>query len=453
MSKKPPEPQKRFRIPKAKVDTGQSGRTGLRRHGGIISEDFQSELSGRTGAENMREMADSNPIVGACMNAVDFFFMQTNFPVTPAVKDDPVAEDAAEFLRGALDDMEHSWQRVLSEYLTAAKFGYSISEKVLKVRGGESRDPTRRSRYTDGRIGLRKFALRNQCTITRWIFPEDVTRARMDWDVTGVDADRPVGFEQTTLHGTFRVPLARCGHFRMREDLDNPEGRSLLRNCWMPHQMLMVLYEVEAASHNRLGLGVPIMEVPLEVLENPTSSIASTLSDELSAFQFNERSSMLTPTQEQNGVKTGYGQLRFERPQGALADINTTIVRWETRIAMNMLANWVMLGADGAGTSRAAHTDKTSMFGRGLTFLADVFTSTFNRDVVAPLMRVNGFPEASWAKLTHGAVVQPTLEEVATFFGDGVKAGILTVGPQLETAYRQAGDIAPEDQSGEDSPG
>lgn len=450
MSKhKPPEQQRRLRIPperrvhRAKTDTSIQGRSGLNRGlMGIINEDFQRELQGQEGAENYREIADTNPVAGPMLYAVESFFTATEFPITPSVADDPVAEDAAQLMREILDDMEHPWQRVLSEFMSCPVYGHSEHQKVLKMRAGESKDPTRNSRFNDGRVGIRKLMLHNQTSISRWIF-----------DKNSDDPDKPRGFEQFTQDGTFKVDLSRCVHFRMRENLDNPEGRSLLRNVWMPHRFLMGLYEIEAASHNRLGLGVATMEVPLSILNNPEGSVAQTLSDELASFQFNERSSMLTPAQKENGVETGFGPLKFERPQGAAGDIHQTIMRWETRVAMALMANWLMVGSDGSGGSRAMHTDKTSMFARSLTWMADMFCSTLNAQLVNPLMRLNGIPQAAWPKMTHGPVVAPSVDMFMDAVSTGVSSGVLTVSPTVETAVRRALDLPLEDLLDDGSPG
>ena len=126
------------------------------------------------------------------------------------------------------------------------------------------------------------------------------------------------------------VPLNRCVHFRMKADLGNPEGRSLLRNCHKPYTFLSGLQEIEAISHERLGCGFPVLPVPPSILDpdSADSSVATALLDALSQVRFGERSALLVPAEDgMNGTKTGYGKLEFMRPAGAASDMNATILR------------------------------------------------------------------------------------------------------------------------------
>lgn len=435
---------RRMRLQKARVDTSQVGTSGLRQFQGYLREEFLKDLQGQAGAQRYREMRDNDPVLGAMFNALEFFFIQTAFPISPAGPDSE-SQACAQFVRECFDDMDHTFQDLLSEVMTAPVFGHSEHEIVLKQRMGDNKDVTKRSRFSDGKIGWRRIALRKQESIYRWKFND-------------ADPDTAVAFVQQTQTAPYfrEVPLNRCVHFRMKADLGNPEGRSLLRNCHKPYTFLSGLQEIEAISHERLGCGFPVLPVPPSILDpdSADSSVATALLDALSQVRFGERSALLVPAEDgMNGTKTGYGKLEFMRPAGAASDMNATIFRWESRMAMTLLMDWLTVGNDQSGGSRAMHVDKTSMFSKSMSWLADRFCTTFTAQAVHPLCRINGFAQRAWPKLTHGPIVPISATDFAAYVNTMVGAGVLVPGPNIEAAALAYVDIQPEDHAGEMAPG
>jgi len=435
---------KTLTVPRLKrgVDLSIRGVSGLRRFAGFLREEFLKDLQGQEGARRKREMRDNDAIIGAMFQGISSFFLQTEFPLTPALAGDAESEACAQFGRECLDDMEHPFQTLLTEFLTCMEQGHSEHAIQFKMRGGDNKDRSRRSRYSDGKIGWRKIALRSQASIFKWNFDED-------------DTDRAVSFVQQVEQAPYfrEVELSRCVQFLINPTLGNPEGRSLLRNSHKAYTFLCGLQEIEAIMHQRIGLGVPVLPVPASLLapSSPDAAYADTLLDALSQFSFGERAAMLVPSTEENGIKTGYGELKFMRPDGALADIDKTIQRWEGRMAMTLLMDFLMVGANGDG-SRALHTDKTEMFRKSLYWLADLFCNTFTTQALYPLFRINGFRQDKWAKLGHGAVVPVSFGEFCDGVNKLVGAAVLTPGDDLETSALKHLDLKPRDQK-EDAPG
>ena len=76
-----------MRMNKARADLTQVGTSGLRQFNGYLREEFLKDLQGQSGARRLREMRDNDPVIGAMINGLEFFFMQTAFPITPPGQD------------------------------------------------------------------------------------------------------------------------------------------------------------------------------------------------------------------------------------------------------------------------------------------------------------------------------------------------------------------------------
>lgn len=193
--------------------TLEIGRTGLRRAGGYIDEEFLPALRGPKAMQIYREMSDNDPIVGALLFAVTQLLREINWHTEPASSKAKHRADS-EFVDSCREDMSHTWADLMVEIASMLPFGFSWHEVVYKRRIGPwERDPKRRSQFTDGRIGWRKMPIRSQESLLRWVFEEDSVKAI----VTMPAPD----YQMRT------IPLAKSLLFRTSLAKGNPEGRAL----------------------------------------------------------------------------------------------------------------------------------------------------------------------------------------------------------------------------------
>jgi len=157
----------------ATSDFKELGSTGLRRSGGTVYEEFLTSLRGIRGARVYREMADNDPTIGSMLFAIEKVITRLEWRIDPYSDDSQDGEtqqtdkEVAEFVSSCLNDMSDSWDATLSQILSMLVFGYSYHEIVYKKRGGDSTDPTKRSKFNDGKIGWRKMPIRSQETLYR----------------------------------------------------------------------------------------------------------------------------------------------------------------------------------------------------------------------------------------------------------------------------------------------
>jgi len=135
-------------------------------NGQIRSDEFLPELRGKRAIRKYREMRDNDSTIGAVMYATEQVLRDVQLKVQP--KDDSEqAKREAEFLESVLEDMDHTLDDHVSEALSFLSYGFAWFEVVYKRREGPTaRSPKKRSKYTDGRMGIRKISSRAPWTVS-----------------------------------------------------------------------------------------------------------------------------------------------------------------------------------------------------------------------------------------------------------------------------------------------
>lgn len=406
------------------------GATGLKQYSGYVREEWLPDLLGRKGLLKLREMRDNDPIIGAIFFAFEMMLRGVAFHVKP--EDEKNAEDAkaADFVEACIGDMEDSWAGLLAEILSFLQFGWDVHEIVYKMRKGESSDPKFNSKYDDGLVGWRKFAIRGQETLLHWIFDPNGNSTHL---VQLLPTGGPL----------LQVPLVKCLHFRTTPYKNNPEGRSLIRNAYVPYQYKKVIQEIEAIGCSRDLTGLTVIRVPAKwTLANATAEDkrsyldAKTLARDIAR---NQQEGIVYPTIRNPDDKT---QLDFEvsllatggRRQFATPEI---IQRYDERIAMTVLADFITLGGQGGGGkgSYAMSKNKSGIFQVAAVALLDLVCAEFTRKAIPDLLKLNAMKGK--CSLTHGDISRRDIQELGQYISDLAGAGVLIPDEPLEEHLRE----------------
>ena len=224
------------------------GRIGQRRYGGTIYEEFLHELRGTRGIEVYREMSENDDVVGAILFAIEMLVRQCDWNVEPG-GDTAKDKEAAEFVESCMHDMQDTWTDTISEILSFLTYGWSFHEIVYKRRMGNTKNPTTKSKYTDGLIGWKKLPIRAQETLYRWEYDNED-------NLLGMTQMPPPDF------GTYTIPMSKALLFRTKSRKNNPEGRSILRNAYRSWYFKRRIQEIEGIGIERDLAGLPVMHGP-----------------------------------------------------------------------------------------------------------------------------------------------------------------------------------------------
>jgi len=409
-----------------RVSFAEIGRTGLRRWGGYVHEEFLPELAGTRCAKVYREMCDNDPVVGAVLFAIEKLLRQVSWRVEPASQARADLE-AAEYLESCLHDMSSSWEDTFSEVLSFLPFGWSLHEIVYKRRQGPSRDPSRNSRYNDGRIGWRKLPIRAQDTLVDWVFD----------DAGGIRAMRQ---QAPPDHQTRTIPIEKALLFRTRTEKGNPEGRSILRNAYRAWYFKRRIEEIEGIGIERDLAGLPTLSPPegLDVWNADDPEMVR-------LRQEAERIVQSVRRDEMEGVLIPHGWTFELLSTGGRRqiDVGAVVERYDRRIAMTVLGDFILLGHERVG-SFALASSKTNLFAVALGAWLDAIAAVFNRYAVPRLFALNpGLPQEDLPRLVHGDVESPNLAELGAFIKDMTGVGVIVPDKALEDYVRAAANLPP----------
>lgn len=392
------------------------GATGLRRTGGYLDEEYLPQLRGRKAVQIFREMETNDPIVGALLFAIDRLLRQVEWRVEPA-SDDDADKQASEFLEQCMEDMSHTWDDLISEILTMLPYGWALNEICYKRRVGPwESSPTKRSLYTDGKIGWRKMPLRSQETLQRWVFSEAGS-------IKGMVQMAPPYYKVVVL------PIEKCLLFRPNTVKNNPEGRSILRNAYRPWFMKKRLEEIEAIGAERDLAGMPVGRVPAEYLNAKPGSdqdkMVQAFRKMVRSVRRDEQEGIILPTAFDQDTKQPLFDFELLSSGGTRQfDTSSIIQRYEQRMLMTVLADFILVGHEGTG-SYALHTDKTGLFRTAINSIAQLIADVFNRNAIPRLFALNGWKPDKLPKIVPNDVDPPDLTQLGQFMTQMTQAGVV----------------------------
>ena len=416
----------------AKPDLNELGTTGLRRSGGFITEEFLNQLRGRRGLLVYREMADNDPVIGSILYAIEKVTLRLDWRIDP-YDDSDEAKEIAEFVDQCLEDMSDSFDQTLASILSMLVYGFSFHEIVYKVRGGDVDDPKRRSKYKDGKIGWRKFPIRAQETLNNWMMDSE-------GGIQGFRQIDPTG-------GGFReIPIEKGLLFRTTVNKNNPEGRSLLRNCFRPWYYKRRIEEIEAIGIERDLAGLPVAKVPPEYLSSGATSAQQAVLAEITSIvqniKRNEQEGVIFPKMYDENNNEMFSLELLSSGGSRQFDTDKVISRYDQRISMSVLSDFILLGHEQVG-SFALGSQKMDLWTMSVEAIAKSIAEVMNQYAIPRLLKLNGMNTELCPYLTYGEVSSVDLGELGDYVQKLVGAGALMPDEKLEAYLREQASLPP----------
>ena len=406
--------------------TDEIGRIGQKRYGGTFYEEFLRELRGKKGIETYREMAENDDTIGAILFAVEMLIRQASWNVEPG-GDTPKDKEAAEFVEQCMHDMQDTWTDTISEILSFLTYGWSFHEIVYKRRMGKTRDQKTRSKYNDGLIGWRKLPIRAQETLYQW-----------EYD----DEDNLIAMTQLPPpnYGLITIPMDKAMLFRTKSRKGNPEGRSILRNAYRSWYFKRRIQEYEGIGIERDLAGLPVFTAPEDIAiwdeDDPDMvKLRTGMEAMVQKIRVDELAGIVKPHGFEFELLNSGGSKQF--------DTNAIIQRYDTGMAMTVLADFIFLGHQQVG-SFALSSDKTELFSMAIGAYLDIICETFNSQGIPQLIDVNGSHFdgiTDYPKLAHGDIENADIQKLAAYIKEMTGVGILVPDDGLEDYVREAAGL------------
>lgn len=391
-------------MPRKAINQIEVGRTGIKHNFGNMDEEFLSELSGSSGTRTYREMRDNDPIIGAFMHAINQIFREARWDVRSPKGGSTKDEN---FLRDAMYSMEHSWNDFISDAITLTVYGWSWFEQVFQ-------------KEKSGNITWRKLAFRSQQSLEQWNIDQ--------YGVTKGMYQRPA-----PDYKRYYIPLSKSIHFKTEHAGGNPEGRSILRNTYRPWYFKKYIEEIEGIGLERDLTGLPMISLPEGMDMNDTSTQTSTAIAAakriVSNIRRDEQDGIILPHGWEFALLSSPGQRQF--------DTVSVLNRYNKEIAVTTLAQFIMLGMERTG-SYALAEEQTDMFYLCLEGWLDGIATSFNRQAVSLLFKLNGKDDTTvMPYIVHSPIRRYSLKDFGEYVNKLAGQQLLEVDDELKNFLKK----------------
>jgi hypothetical protein len=415
-------------------DLSEIGSTGLNHVGGFITEnDIASALRGDAWRKNVIAMTEQGAIVGAMLFAIEMIIRRVEWQIVPASEDDEQSLRWSDFTKTCFDDMSTAWSDTISEIVTMLPWGFSPLEVVYKYRNGDHRDPRRRSKFDDGLVGWRKWPIRSQGTVWRWMFDDD-------GGIDGLVQNAPPQYQYT------EIPIEKLLLFRTKARQNNPEGRSVLRNAYVSWYYRNNIQRIEAIGIERDMAGLPVAHVPARILSSTADtadvSMRSTIKDIVTSIKRDQQEGVVWPSDTDENGNQIYRLELLSSGGMRQFDTDAIIARYDQRIAMTLLADFILLGHEQVG-SHALSQDKTDIFVTAIEAWLQSIADVINRFAIPKLMHLNGVHPDLHPKFLFGDVQHTSMQQLCDYVAKLTGANLIVPDDELEAHLRQAADLPP----------
>lgn len=281
-------------------------------------------------------------------------------------------KEATAFVNSCMHDMQSSWTDTISEILSFLTYGWSAHEIVYKRRMGRNKNPILNSKHNDGLIGWRKLPIRGQDTLYQWKYDSNDELIRLTQN-------------PAPSYRLITIPIDKLLLFRTESRKDSPEGRSILRNAYRSWVFKKRIQEIEGIGIERDLVGFPVLIAPdgANVWNNQDPEMV-----QLKAVCDRLIKNIRCDSMEGITILAGWKLELLTSGSRRNFDTGAIIDRYDTRIAMTVLADFVLLGHQRTGSYSLA-SDKTELFILALGTYLDSICEVFNNKAIPQLIDIN----------------------------------------------------------------
>lgn len=372
--------------------------------GSYIDDEIEPSLANDLYIGQFKKMYYDDPIVGSIMLAITKTFQAVEWKC----KNDP---------KGALEkSLENvNWKEMIEEIVLFLVYGHSVFEVVLQEE-------------EDGLITWKNMYSRPQDTIVKW-------NRDPHGNVLSIDQQNP------TLGKLATIKMNKCLHFTTNKTINRPEGRSILRNAYRSWYYKTNFEKIEAIGVERDLTGLPVLTPAEDAILLNTDGTLNALG--LWAWQIvrqikrNEQEGLVLQPGWTFQLQGSPGQRQF--------DTGSVISRYDGKIAMSMLAQFLILGVNSDSGSFALASVQSDLFYKAVEGFAIMVANVINTQFIGAraISLLNDYPEI--ASVEPVGANKLNLNDLASFLGRLFKFNVITPDDKLEEHVRKVASLPERD--------
>ena len=369
------------------------------KYSSYMDEEVEARLGGDLYLREFRKMYYNDPIVGSIMLAITRTFQAIEWKT----HNDP---------KGALEKSlkNVNWIDKLEEILLFLVYGHSVFEVVLQEE-------------ENGLITWKGMYTRPQDTIYKW---NQDTHGKIE------------SIEQQSHGGeTATIKMVRCLHFAVNKTVNRPQGRSILRNAYRDWYYRTNIEKIEAIGIERDLTGLPVLKPAEDDVLIDTDGNLNALGEWawqiVRQIKRNEQEGLVLHPGWEFELQGSPGQRQF--------DMNDVIDRYDSKIAMSMLAQFLILGITNDSGSFALAREQSDLFHKAIEGFAVMVANVINNQFIGAkaISILNGYDEQAYVEPVGANKL--ALTDLASFLGRLLKFNINTPDDKLEDHLRKVASL------------
>jgi len=370
---------------------GEQGYNGLNIFGGISQDEIKRELIFPRSVDTFKRMAGHSSVASA-LSLYDSLIGKVKWKVVPPESPTKRELKETQFIRDCMKDMEHPFEDFIKDVLSMNQFGFSVHEKVFRYRTKEEG-----SMFTDGKIGWRKLPIRNQETISRFIFSTDGN------DLLGVEQSFPMSDPYARYSSRVDKPILSLGQdgkamlFRVGKHRGDPCGKSPLRDAYTAWLYLTSIEEIEAQGVNRDLKGLPVISIPPQFMGKDATPDQKETYEAFKNMARNitvgQQTAIVLPTAYDEASKQPLFKVELLNSSGAKSFDTTKVKDYYRNSVYTALGADLLILGQGATGSFALGSIKNSLVGAQAENLTNSIIRVLNDYLIKHTYKLNGFDE------------------------------------------------------------
>lgn len=422
---------------------GAIGSPGLNIFQGVSNDELKRELNWPNSIKTYKQMTYAATINSA-LTLYENIIGKVDWKYIPPVDATDEDKRIAKIINEMMLDLEgQTWREFITDVLSTMTYGFSVHEKVYRKRTADSG-----SRFTDGYIGWKKLAIRNQETIEKFIFSQDgsdILGVKQNLSAVGTNYN---SYNHARAENEVVLPRSKFMLFRTGKHKGNPFGVSPLRDAYSAWKYLTAIEELEIIGFSKDLAGIPVLSIPPQYMSADASeeqkAVYEYYKNVIRNLQQNQQSGVILPNAFDPDTKEALFKLELLSNEGGKRAFDSDKIKdyYKKAILTSLTADILILGQGETG-SFSLGIVKNSMTGTAAEAFLKSVVDVLNSDLLLQTFKLNSWDVTRLGTFDFDGVDNTDLGTVSQAYQRYSSTGLLELDRDVLNAVRTSLGVDP----------
>lgn len=395
---------------------------------GQIYEEYRRELQYPACIGVYQQMM-LEPTLASALSLIEIMIARSKWTAVVPEGSSEEEKTRAKIVNWSMNNMARPWEDYISEFTGFLQWGFQPIEKVYtKLKDGEYK----------GTIVPKDLKSISPTTISKWIYEnktKDLVGVRQDFSKIGSD------FNKNTPKSYVDIPRTKFMLFRNGVKLNNPQGISPLRSCYISWKQKTVASDYLLIGIARDLGGTPVIGVDVDFLTKASeegSEEALTLAEmdrQAANLHAGEQTFIRKPISydDRGNPLFTFDLIGVSGSSGKQYDPLNLVESLESKMQIAFLVDVLSLGTKNGGSYSLAES-KTTLMAMGVESHLKNIQKTLNKEFIKQIYSLNNweYNDETSVKFSYSDIESVDLESLSKFIQRTVSVGALRPTKELE---------------------